>query len=83
MQCCARYQLIDSNLFIVLCFIHILTMVILFGVTKKEILQKKALRLKNFKPGNFHTSPLILGLNFFKTLTRSWQNNSKKLRIDK
>ena len=30
------------------------------------ILQKKALRLMNFKPRNFHTSPLFLTLNILK-----------------
>ena len=50
---------------------------------KKGNSSEKGIKIKELQPGNFHTSPLILGLNFFKTLTRSWQNNSKKLRIDK
>ena len=33
---------------------------------KRKILRKKALRLMNFKPENFHTCPLCLSLNILK-----------------
>ena len=36
------------------------------AIKRLTILQKKALRLMNFKPRNFHTSPLYLRLNILK-----------------
>ena len=36
------------------------------AIKRLAVLQKKALRLMNFKPRNFHTSPLYLRLNILK-----------------